>query len=128
MGYEVFFDLLPREHLKFLKPLKPYHRTPDVLCVHAGILDDRARCLRDRETKIWGPQGFPDGYHGREAVVYGHWDNSVMDETGWPGPCIRTNGTIGLDAFPRAEAPSIKVTDPVGVPPLDVTVAVKVTD
>src|SRR5438552_1243869 len=23
---------------------------------------------------------------GKDAVVYGHWDNSVIDETGWPVP------------------------------------------
>ena len=85
IGYEAFFDLVPQEHLEFLKSLRLCHRTPDVFCVHGGILDDRALSLRNPETMIWGPQGFPGRYHGRQAVVYGHWDNAVMHETGWPG-------------------------------------------
>jgi hypothetical protein len=61
IGYEAFFDFVPREHLEFLQRLKLCHRTPDVLCVHGRILNDRALSLRHPETMIWGPEGFPDG-------------------------------------------------------------------
>ena len=97
--YEVFFDLVPREHLEFLKGLSLYHRTPDVFCVHGGILDDGAQSLWDPESMLWGPQCFPDGYRGQQAVAYGHWDNATIDETGWPWPRINANGTFGLDTI-----------------------------
>ena len=97
--YEAFFGVVPPEHLEFLKSLTLYHRTPDVVCVHGGIRDDRPLNLHDPETLLWGPDGFPEGYHGQEAVVYGHWDNSAMDETGWPGPCVTENGTFGIDTI-----------------------------
>jgi serine/threonine protein phosphatase 1 len=99
IGYQIFFDLVPREHVEFLQSLKLYHRTADVVCVHGGVLDDRPLRLQDPQTLIWGPGGFPDGYQGQEAVVYGHRDNSVRDENGWPGPCLKTNRTFGIDTI-----------------------------
>jgi len=100
ISYEVFFDLVPSEHLEFLKSLTLYHRTADVACVHGGVdLKGTPLHLQDPETLIWGPDGFPDGYHGQEAVVYGHRDNSVIDETGWPGPRIKANRTYGIDTI-----------------------------
>jgi len=90
---------MPAEHLEFLKSLTLYHRTPDVVRVHVGIRDDRPLNLHDAETLLWGPDDFPEGYHGQEAVVYGHWDNSVINETGWPGPCVAGNGTFGVDTI-----------------------------
>ena len=99
IGYEIFFDSMPRKHLEFLKRLKLYHRTADVVCVHGGVLGDRPLDQQDPETLLWGPDGFPDGYHGLEAVVYGHWNNSVPDENGWPGPCVKANRTFGIDTI-----------------------------
>ncbi len=100
ISYEVFFDLVPPEHLEFLKSLTLYHRTADVVCVHGGVgLKGSPLHLQDAETLIWGPDDFPDGYRGREAVVYGHWDNSVMDETGWPSPRLKANRTFGIDTI-----------------------------
>jgi len=37
VNYEVFFEVVPPEHLEFLKSLTLYHRTADVVCVHGGI-------------------------------------------------------------------------------------------
>jgi len=100
INYEVFFDLVPREHLDLLKGLRLYYRTPDVVCVHAGVdLKGSPLHLQDPETLLWGPDGFPDGYRGQEAVVYGHWNNSVIDETGWPGPRTKANRTYGIDSI-----------------------------
>lgn len=100
INYEVFFDLVPRRHLDFLKGLTLYHRTPDVVCVHGGLnLKGSPLHLQDRETLIWGPDGFPDGYHGQETVVYGHRDNSVTDENGWPSPRITANHAFGIDTI-----------------------------
>jgi serine/threonine protein phosphatase 1 len=109
--YEVFFDLVPPRHLEFLKSLTLYHRTPDVVCVHGGIRDDRPLNLHDPETLLWGPDGFPEGYHGQEAVVYGHWDNSVINETGRPGPCVKANGTFGIDTISRGVLTAMRFPD-----------------
>jgi diadenosine tetraphosphatase ApaH/serine/threonine PP2A family protein phosphatase len=95
----MFFDSVPRKHLDFLTSLTLYHQTADVVCVHGGVLDDRPLHLQDPQTLIWGPDGFPDGYHGQEAVVYGHRDNSVPDEKGWPRPCLKANRTFGIDTI-----------------------------
>jgi len=100
IGYEVFFDVVPPEHLEFLKSLRLYHRTADVVCVHGGLdLKGSPPHVLDPETLIWGPDGFPDGYHGQDAVVYGHWDNSIVDETGWPVPRAKANRTFGIDTI-----------------------------
>jgi hypothetical protein len=111
IGYEAFFDLVPREHLEFLKGLTTYHCTPDVVCVHGGILDDRAVSLRNPETLIWGPEGCPDAYCGQQPVAYGHWDNSTIDETGWPWPRIKANGTFGLDTISRGVLTAMSFPD-----------------
>jgi serine/threonine protein phosphatase 1 len=97
--YEVFFDSIPSSHLALLENLQPYHRTEDVICVHGGILNGIPLHLQDPQTLVWGPDDFPAGYHGQEAVVYGHWGNSAIDETGWPGPCVMENGTFGIDTI-----------------------------
>jgi len=99
LPYKAFFDSMPSSHLALLENLQPYHRTEDVICVHGGILNGIPLHLQDPQTLVWGPDDFPAGYHGQEAVVYGHWDNSVVDETGWPGPCVMENGTFGIDTI-----------------------------
>jgi serine/threonine protein phosphatase 1 len=111
ISYEVFFDLVPREHLELLKSLTLYHRTADVVCVHGGILDGIPLHLQDPQTLIWGPDGFPDGYHGQEAVVYGHWSNSVVDETGWPAPFIKGNRTFGIDTISHGVLTAMRFPD-----------------
>lgn len=100
MNYGVFFNLMPPEHVSFLKSLALYHCTADVVCVHGGVdVKGSPLNLQDPETLIWGPEGFPDGYRGQEAVVYGHWDNAIKDESGWPWPCIKGNRTFGIDTI-----------------------------
>ena len=111
ISYEVFFDLVPREHLEFLKSLTLYYRTEDVVCVHAGILNGMPLHLQDPQTLVWGPDDFPDGYHGREVVVYGHLDNSVIDETVWPTPSVKGNRTFGIDTISRGVLTAMRFPD-----------------
>ena len=99
ISYEVFFDLVPNEHMEFLKNLKPFHCNADVVCVHGGVLDDSPVHLQDPQTLIWGPHNFPDEYNGHETVVYGHWNNPVIDESGWPWPRAKANHTFGIDTI-----------------------------
>src|SRR5271165_2674966 len=99
ISYEVFFDLVPDEHMEFLKNLKPFHCNADVVCVHGGVLDDSPVHLQDPQTLIWGPRNFPGEYNGHETVVYGHWNNPVIDESGWPWPRAKANHTFGIDTI-----------------------------
>jgi serine/threonine protein phosphatase 1 len=110
--YEIFFDLLPPDHLAFFESLRPFHRAEGVICVHAGVdLEGRALDSRDLEVLIWGPDGFPDSYCGQDAVVYGHWDNSVEDEKGWPQPCVKGNRTFGVDTISKGVLTALRFPD-----------------
>jgi len=110
--YEIFFDLLPPDHMAFFQNLKPFHRAEGVVCVHAGVEPEgRPLHSQDLEVLIWGPEGFPDGYIGREAIVYGHWDNATEDENGWPQPCIKENHTFGIDTISKGVLTAIRLPD-----------------
>jgi len=110
--YDLFFEKVPPEHLQFLERLTIYHRTEDVVCVHGGVdLGGSPLYLQHAETLIWGPDGFPDGYHGPDPIVYGHWNNGVCDERGWPRPCIKENRTFGLDTISRGVLTAMRFPD-----------------
>jgi len=99
LPYDSFFNAMPPAHLKFFQQLELFHRSPDVLCVHAGAdLDGNLDPLA-ADTFIWGPPGFPEGYAGKEAVVYGHWHNAIPQEDGTVRPCIGPNRTYGIDSI-----------------------------
>jgi predicted MPP superfamily phosphohydrolase len=100
LPYEVFFDKVPASHLSFLNDLKPYHRASEVVCVHGGLHPGRGPVESQRpEDLIWGTDDFPDLYEGPDAIAYGHMNNAVRDESGWPLPCILSNHTFGLDTI-----------------------------
>jgi len=98
LPYEDFFDSMPPEHLRFFRELKPYHRTPDVICVHGGISLDGILDPCDENVHVWGPLGFPEDYAGPEPVVYGHRDNCMVDTSGLIHPCVGANQTFGIDS------------------------------
>lgn len=112
LSYEVFFKEVPSEHLALLDGLKSYHQTQDVICVHGGVeLDGRPLQFQDADQLIWGPDGFPEGYRGRDAVVYGHWDNSVEDDDGRPWPCEKGNRTFGIDTISKGVLTAMRFPD-----------------
>ena len=112
LPYEVFFDHMPRSHLAFFRELKPFHQTDDVICVHGGVdLHGAAPNLQDPELLIWGPAGFPDGYRGPRSIVYGHWNNSAMDDSGWPCPRVLSNGTFGIDTISKGVLTAMRFPD-----------------
>ena len=99
LPYDVFFSCLPQSHIAFFESLVPYHRTAEALCVHGG-LDPRILRFQDQPDKVlvWGTADFPDLYDGHETIVYGHWNNAVVDGHRWPQPRI-VNRTIGIDTI-----------------------------
>jgi serine/threonine protein phosphatase 1 len=112
LNYDVFFEQVPLEHLKFFNTLELYYRSDDVVCVHGGV--DPAGSplhLQNSDTLLWGPDNFPDAYRGRDAIVYGHWDNAFDDESGWPLPCIKDNRTFGIDTISRGVLTAMRFPD-----------------
>jgi len=102
---------LPADHLRFFQQLELFHRTPDVICVHAGI--DLAGRLVSEDPNIftWGTGGFPDEYCGEESVVYGHWNDTGEDEDGLPRPCVRQNRTYGIDTIAKGVLTAMRFPD-----------------
>jgi len=65
--------LLPPEHLAFLDRLRPHHREPGWIVVHAGIRPGRPLEAQDEEDLFWIREEFIDAPHPLpETVVFGH--------------------------------------------------------
>lgn len=111
LPYQVFFDHVPAEHLAFFLSLTTFFRTSEAVCVHGG-LDPAGGKAEDQKAQnlIWGAVGFPDSYQGSDPIVYGHANNPVMDETGWPHPRIIGN-TYGLDTSGEGVLTALRLPD-----------------
>ena len=111
LPYELFFDAVPAAHLTFFRALKAYCRTPDGLCVHAGI-DPRDGAIERQSEKmlVWGTYRFHEQYHGSETIVYGHYSNAIVDENAWPKPVVRDN-SIGIDTIKYGVLTAIQLPD-----------------
>ena len=111
LPYHVFFDLLPLDHLRFFQQLELFHRTADVICVRAGVDLGGQLISQDPEIFVWGPDGFPDEYRGKDWVVYGHRNNTVEDSNGWPQPSVRVNRTYGIDTIAKGVLTAMRFPD-----------------
>jgi serine/threonine protein phosphatase 1 len=108
LPYELFFAALPDDHRRFLEELRSSCETVDCLCSHAG-LDPAVEWARQTEQALlWGHVDFPDAYRGDTPLVYGHWNNAVIDEKGHPGPRILGN-TIGIDTIAHGVLTAIRL-------------------
>jgi len=111
LPYDVFFDVLPKSHLRFFEALIPYYQTSDCLCVHGGLNPQVARVEdQTREALIWGADGFPNRYEGTKPVMYGHWNNPAIDSQRWPRPRI-IGRTIGLDTIAHGVLTAMRLPD-----------------
>lgn len=108
LPYGVFFDAMLVAHRAFFETLAPYFQGPDCICTHAG-LNPHVKRLADQSLQpiIWGHDAFPAPYDGEVPVVYGHWNNGVIDARGWPGPHIVGN-TIGIDTIAHGVLTAIR--------------------
>ena len=99
LPYQVFFDAIPTTHRTFFDGLVSHYRDAVCVCTHGG-LDPRVTRFEDQPTRalIWGSHRFPAEYGGEETVVYGHWNNPVLNGEGWPTPRF-INNTIGVDSI-----------------------------
>jgi len=111
LPYEAFFDHVPADHLRFFESLALYHRTTDCVCTHGGV-DPRVARIEDqgRFELIWGAGDFPDGYQGKEILVYGHRNDAAVDDAGWPAPRI-VGCTIGIDTISHGVLSAIRLPD-----------------
>jgi len=103
LPYDAFFTAMPAEHCAFFDNLEPSFEEDGCFCSHAGV-DPRVTILADQRVD------FPDGYRGDATIVYGHWNNAVLDDAGWPAPCIVGN-TIGIDTIFHGVLTAIRVPD-----------------
>ena len=110
--YDWFFDSLPPSHLAFFKQLKPYCLTEDVLCVHGGV-DPEAGPIETQpvEVLIWGGDKFQGGYQADLPVVYGHRNDAVEDQHGWPHPLVGGNRTFGIDTIAHGVLTAVRFPD-----------------
>lgn len=111
LPYEAFFESVPPDHIQFFEGLRPYHQTVDCLCTH-GRLDPRIAHVEDQSPHalIWGAGTFPDEYQGVDVVVYGHWNNAMLTDSGWPTPRI-VGPTIGIDTISEGVLTAIRLPD-----------------
>lgn len=111
LPYEAFFDVLPASHREFFAQLTLCVETQDCICSHAGIDPDVA-LLNDQPPRslIWGHRSFQDRYTGTSPIVYGHWNNALLDADGWPAPRIIGN-TIGIDTIWHGVLTAIRMPD-----------------
>ena len=87
---------MPTEHLMFFETLAPFARTPEVVCVHAGISEEYVSVESESEaTLVWGAPDWWRGYNGEDKIVYGHWDNA--SRTGGRARPFVLNETYGID-------------------------------
>ena len=112
LPYDIFFDVVPQDHLDFFTKLRYSHVQEGIICVHGGV-DPRAEDLglQHPQTLLWGGTGFPEDYSGAEKVIYGHRNNAVLDHNGWPGPIIMSNGTYGIDTIAHGILTAIRLPD-----------------
>jgi serine/threonine protein phosphatase 1 len=111
LPYDVFFDAMPESHRRFFESLRLVHVTADAVCVHAGIDPDVA-AIEDQfpRTFLWGAGAFPEGYAGERPVVYGHFNNAVFDDSGWPHPRI-TGKTVGIDTIAHGVLTAVRLPE-----------------
>jgi serine/threonine protein phosphatase 1 len=65
--------LLPPEHVEFLEALRPYHREPGLIAVHAGIRPGVPLEAQDEADLFWIREEFIESPHQLpETIVFGH--------------------------------------------------------
>ena len=110
LPYERFFAVMPQPHLEFFSSLLDSVTTDDCMCSHAGLNPRLPLTEQPPEAFISGNAAFPAEYLGETLVVYGHWNDAMVDEHGWPHPHMRSN-TIGIDTISHGVLTAIRLPD-----------------
>ena len=88
-----------------------YAETGDVLCVHGGI-DARGGPPNEQsmEALVWGTARFQAEYGGLAWLVYGHWHNTTLDDSGRCMPAV-IGRTIGIDTIEHGVLTAVRFPD-----------------
>jgi len=97
-------DLVPHHHVDFLRRLEPYHQTPALLFVHAGIRPEVPLDAQTEDDLVWIRKPFQQhrGDFGR-LVIHGH---SMVREVTHSGNRVNIDTGAG-----RGDAASAIVTE-----------------
>ena len=110
LPYEAFFERVPPDHIRFFETLRLFHRTADCLCSHGGLDPGVDAEKQSRQAWLWGVDEFPDQYQGAETIVYGHWNNAHVTDSGWPAPIV-VGRAIGIDTIAHGVLTAIRLPD-----------------
>lgn len=110
LPYDAFFDAMPPAHRSFLTTLELTCSTEDCFCSHGGLDPGLPIESQRPDACIWGASGFPQEYRGETLVVYGHWNDALLDDDGWPHPNVRPN-TIGVDTSKHGVVTAVRLPD-----------------
>jgi serine/threonine protein phosphatase 1 len=111
LPYEVFFDCVPEDHIRFFENLRLFHQSADGVCSHGGVHPGIVGLQHQgRQALIWGAGSFPYAYEGAETVVYGHHNNATLNGNGWPTPTI-LGRTIGIDTISHGVLTAVRLPD-----------------
>jgi hypothetical protein len=103
---------MPKDHLEFFLNLKLYHRWSEVICVHGGL--DPATGPVEKQTGealLWGADSFPEDYTGKELIVYGHWNDFVVDFDGTPQPKFADSKAVCIDTISQGILTAVRFPD-----------------
>ncbi|WP_372369644.1 metallophosphoesterase family protein [Candidatus Uabimicrobium sp. HlEnr_7] len=96
--YQTFFkEIMPQQHLNFFLNLKGYYESEGLLCVHAGINQDRPLEEQQEQDLLWSlPQDLLHTWRGEQTIVMGHQGTHEVYKSMWGKPII-TEKVILLD-------------------------------
>lgn len=102
---DVFYNLVPDEHVRWMHSLPLYYETEKQVFVHAGIPNDAPLAEQQFDTRadgsvkfqwmLYGPSDH-GGWRGKH-VVHGHHQHSDGPHTYWPGS--KGGGRTNLDTY-----------------------------
>jgi serine/threonine protein phosphatase 1 len=111
LPYGPFFESMPAAHHDFFDGLALSFEADDCFCAHAGVDPDVADFAgQTQDSLLWGARGFPRAYFGDKTIVYGHWNNAIVDDRGWPAPRFEGR-TIGIDTISRGVLTAVRMPD-----------------
>jgi serine/threonine protein phosphatase 1 len=97
LQYDLFFGEVPESHKEFIRNMIGYYRDGQTVFVHGGVSKNYAGVEQETTHSLrWGYPDFPDGYTGKDTIVYGHNGDKAVLKDGVPEPAEKNN-TICID-------------------------------